>query len=154
MSFFVHNLSAYQQLQSWSYGQANITYKQLGSLASGPDYSTAFANASDNSTGNAATLAANQALSRIKQRAADATAKKSGKPETHDQKIAAQQAAAKAQLAGLGLDYSTLFAAPSKDTLKTSTGAYKAPVNPATGHGFAASSAATINGLSALNIFA
>jgi hypothetical protein len=154
MSFFVHSVSAYQQLQNWSNGQANMPNKVLGSLSAGPDYSTAFANAADNSNGNAATLAANQALSRVQQKAAAATAKKSGKPETHDQKIAAQKAAAKAQLAGLGLDYSTMFAAPSKDTLKTSTGAYKAPVNPATGHGFAASSAATINGLSALNIFA
>jgi len=152
MSMFVHNVSAYQQLQSWSNGQANMTNKVLGSLGGGADYSTAFANAAQNSTGNAASLAANQALNRVQQQAAAATAKQSGKPLTHDQKIAAQQAAAKAQLASLGLDYSTMFAAPAPT--KSATGAYQAPVDPATGHGFAASSAAVINGLSALNIFA
>jgi hypothetical protein len=152
MSMFVHTATPYQQLQNWRYSQTDINIQQMGALGAGTDFSTSIANATTNSFSTAATLAADQALARTQQSTAAKAAAKSGKPLTHDQKIAAAQAAGKNVLSSLGLDYSSMFAAPAPT--KSSSGAYVAPTNAATGHGFVASSAASLNALASVNVLA
>jgi hypothetical protein len=154
MSMFVHTVTPYQQLQNWRYSQMDINIQQMGAFGAGTDFSTSIADATTNSFSTRATLAADQALARTQQSAAAKAAAKSGKPLTHDQKIAAAQAAGKNVLASLGLDYSSMFAAPSKSSTKSSSGAYVPPTNAATGHGFVASSAASLNALASVNVLA
>jgi hypothetical protein len=154
MSMFVPRISAYQQLQDWRAGQSNANSQILGANGTGVDFSSAFTNAANNSYSSGATLAANQALSRIQAQTAASAAAKSGTPMTHDQKLAAQQAAGKAELASLGLDPSTLFPSASSSSKTPPSGPYQAPTNSATGYSYVATSAANLNALNSVNILA
>lgn len=169
MSMFVPRISAYQSLQNWRLGQANLNTQQLGAPGSGADFSSAFTDAAQNYYTSSSTLAANQALARVQQKAGTSTSSHSAgntsttsstKPaagssssaSTTDTRLAAAQATGKSVLASLGLDGSALAAAAQPS--KPSSGTYTAPTNSQTGYAFVASSAASLNSLAAVNILA
>ena len=154
MSMFVHSASAYQQLQSWRDGQTNANNAVMGPNGADADFSASFTNAATNYYSSAGTVAATQALNRLQQKAAAHAAKKSGPPPKGDQKLAAAQTAGKAMLASLGLDYGTMFGAPTTASKKSASGPYKAPTNASTGYAYVASSAANLSTLGAVNLLA
>ena len=154
MSMFVHNVSAYQQLQNWRSSQTNVNNQQMGVPGSATDFSSAFTDAATNYYSSSGTLAANQALNRIQQKSASQTAKTSGATPTGDQKLAAAQAAGKAMLTSLGLDYSTMFPSTSGTSNTSSSGAYQAPTNASTGYGYVAVSASNLDAMASVNFLA
>jgi hypothetical protein len=170
MSMFVRSVSAYQQLQNWSASQANITSQQLGSASTQTDYSSAFTNAAYNSLSTGATLAADEALSRVQGQAAakssssssaSSTASQSSSAtpgssssSTSDARLAAAQAAGATLLSGLGMDYATMYGASSSSSSSSSTSAsqtYSAPTNSQTGYAYVATDAANLNDLNTVN---
>ena len=124
----------------------------------GTAFTSAFSNAAQNFYQSSSTLAANQALARVQQKAGtSANSKTTSHTSTGaakpDQRLAAAQAAGKTALASLGLDGSALAASlqPSK---KSASGKYTAPTNSQTGYSYVASSAASLSSLAAVNILA
>jgi hypothetical protein len=154
MSMFVPTVSAYQQIQNWRSGQANMNSQILGANRTGVDFSSAFTDVANNTYTNEATLAANQALGRVQQQAATKSGTKSSTTTTGDQRLAAAQAAGKTALASLGLDPSSLFPSTANSSKTPPSGPYQAPINSATGHAYVATSAADLNALNAVNILA
>jgi hypothetical protein len=153
MSMFVPTVSAYQQLQNWRAGQSNANSQILGASGTGVDFSSAFTDVANNTYTSEATLAANQALSRVQQKAGT-TPSTTSSTTTGDQRLAAAQAAGKAALASLGLDPSTLFPSASSSSKTPPSGPYQAPTNSATGYSYVATSAANLNALNSVNILA
>jgi hypothetical protein len=155
MSMFVPRISAYQQLQDWRAGQSNINSQIFGANGAGStDFSSAFTDVANNTYTNQATLAANQALSRVQQQAGTTPSSTTSTTTTGDQRLAAAQAAGKAALSSLGLDPSTLFPSTANSSKTPSSGPYQAPTNSATGYAYVATSAANLNALNAVNILA
>src|SRR6266481_8984232 len=108
MSMSVGHVSAYQQAQNWRSAQANVTNNLMGSRLSSTssssiDYSFAFGVAASNYYINSATLAAQEALSRVQQEVYDKSpASKASGTAAVDQKLTAAKTAGNAILAAFG----------------------------------------------------
>ena len=120
---------------------------------SGPtDFSFAFMGAAYNSYSSAASLAANQALARVRQKAGANTA--ASATTTADQRLSAAKSAGQAVLASLGIGGSAYAATLAKTTNSTAAGPYRAPTNSSTGYSYVTTSSASLNAIASLNIFA
>jgi hypothetical protein len=170
------NVSAFTQLQNWFAGQANLNKQIFGDPNAAPttDFSTAFANAETNFSSQQSVLATTamqlrqvQQAQATQKPASNTTAKthasgsaSSASSSTSTAKTAAgkstadrltiAKAAGNDILTALGL----IAPPPQKTAPSSSSGPYKPPINPATGHAYVATSATGLGNLGALNIFA
>ena len=100
-------VSAYQQSQNWRASQANITSGLLGSAGTSLNTSFAFGTAANNNASGAASLAAQEALTRIQDQIAAKNAKTQTTGNTAaaavDSKPGAAKTAGAAILASLGI---------------------------------------------------
>jgi hypothetical protein len=138
----ITGVSAYSQMESWRAKQKAFTNSVIGSNSSAgsADFSSAFSGLSASYYAGMANVAALAAVTRVQtQIKANNGISESGE--------SAAKSAGNAILRQLG------YAGYSANTA-TSDGTYKAPTNSATGKGYVKSSAASINNLNALNLFA
>jgi hypothetical protein len=157
MSMFIRNVSAFQQLQNWRSSQANINNNVQGGTGatSSTDYSAAFGNAASNYYVNNATLAAQEALTRVQQEAyAKSHPANASGPSVVDQRIADARAAGNEVLASFGYGGSFVSNSTTGSTTPSSAAPYTAPTNAATGYGYVTTSAASLSTAGALNMFA
>jgi hypothetical protein len=115
------------------------------------DYSFAFTGATYNSYTAASTLAANQALARVKQKTGTKAAS-----ITSEQRQADAKAAGETVLKSLGIGGVAVAAAAAglKTKHSSASGPYKAPTNVSTGYRYVQTSGANLSEFAALNIFA
>jgi hypothetical protein len=151
MSMFVNSVSAYQQMQSWRSSQGAINNKILGSATDTVDNSSAFTSISSNMFANQATLAGYAALARVQTKVQQATAT-AGSTEHSGPTNA--QARGQAILGSLGLSGAAVAAAYRTSAPSSANGPYKPPTDPATGHGYALTSASAMATLGAVNFLA
>src|SRR5216683_2909117 len=159
MSISVGQVSAYQQAQNWRSAQTNITNNLMGSLgstsSSSINYAFAFGGAASNYYVNSATLAAQEALSRVQQQVYDKSgASKASGASAVDQKLSAAKTAGNAILAAFGYGGSYVNNSTSGSSTPSSSAPYAAPINAATGYSYVSTSAASLSTIGALNMFA
>jgi hypothetical protein len=138
----VSGVSAYSQIESWRAKQKAFTDSLLGSNSSAgsADFSSAFTSVSAGFYSGLANVASVSALSRLQ----------------NDVNVAQGNDTDGGTLSrSVGNAILTQLGYPSTLPANTSSsGTYSAPVNSATGHGYVKASAASINSLNALNLFA
>ena len=145
----ISSVSAYAQLQNWHTRQKSVTDDLLGSNSDSTtaDYSSAFSNVSANFYAGMANVAAQAALARVQDEFQSKYSSDSVDLTAGTDKA---KAAGNAILAQLGLQYS----ASSSSSSSSSSDTYTAPINSATGYSYIKTSAASVNNLNALNLFA
>jgi hypothetical protein len=142
----ISSVSAYQQMQSWSATQKQVTDNLIGSLSSSSaaDYSSAFTNIAANFYSGSATVTAQSAVSRIQSNIQFAYANGDIPLE-----FGAQTAKTNGNAILARLGYCTASASPP-----SSSDPYTAPVNAATGKSYVQTSSANLTNLNAINLFA
>jgi len=169
-------ISAFAQMQNWRANQSGLNRQIYGNTNADPttDFAAAFANAQNNffSQKNGLAITAMQtrlvqnAQARAAAKAADSTTgsnkaqtdSKTGsgktpttKPADHTTSAALTTARAAGNdiLTNLGLRP----VPPEKTTPSSASGPYVPPTNPATGHAYVQTSAATVGNIGAINLF-
>jgi hypothetical protein len=146
----IRSISPYQQMQNWRATQGYYNDKTMGNASAAIDNSFAFTSVTSSAAQTSGSLAAQAALARIQKQAAAANAKQSG--STEHSGPATAQANGQAVLSSLGLSTSDVAAAYRTSSPTSANGPYTPPTNPATGHGFAQTSASAMASLGALNL--
>lgn len=138
----ITGVSAYSQMESWRAKQKAFTDGLIGSNsdAGSADYSSAFSGLSASYYAGMANVAALAAVTRVQNQVKSSY----GVSETGE---SAAKSAGNAILTQLG------YVGYSANTA-TSSGTYRAPTNSATGKSYVKTSAASLNNLNALNLFA
>jgi hypothetical protein len=142
----ISGISAYSQIQNWHASQKAHTDNLLGSTSdsSSTDFSGAFASVAASFYSGSANITAQAAVSRIQSKL----------QLVHAQgDVAADFGANAAKSAGNAILAQLGYAGYSANTA-TSDGTYTAPVNASTGKSYVKTSAASLNNLNSLNLFA
>jgi hypothetical protein len=148
MSMLVPRISAYQQLQNWRIGQANINNQQLG--IGSTDFSSSFANAANNLYTGEVVLGAAAMGTRVSQQNQSAATPGSRSTAT-DPVLLTTQAAGKLILSNL---LGTGGIQSKSSSGQSTSGTYQAPTNPGTGYSYVPTSAANVASLGAIDLLA
>jgi len=168
-------ISAFAQMQNWRANQADLNRQIYGNTNADPtaDFATAFANAQNNFFSQKNGLAVTAMQTRLVQKAqAQAAAKAADSTTASDKAQKAQTdgktgsgntpttnttSAALTTARAAGNDILTNLGLrpvpPQKTTPSSASGPYVPPTNPATGHAYVQTSAATVGTLGAINLF-
>lgn len=144
----ISNVSAYQQLQSWHAAQRSATDKLMGSSGASTlvDNSYAFTDITSGYDSALAGITLQNVLSRVQNKLTQSAAANASTVDLNAG-VNAAKSAGSALLAQLGL-------AGGSSTHSSSSGAYTAPVDAATGYSYVKTTAASVSTLGALNFLA
>jgi hypothetical protein len=143
----ISSISAYSQLQAWHASQKALTDDLLGSTSSSSttsDFSSAFTSVAASFYSSSANITAQAAVSRIQSNIQLAYS---------NGDVASDFGATAAKTAGNAILNQLGYAGYGTNTA-TSNGTYSAPTNSATGKAYVKTSAASLNNLNSLNLFA